>query len=101
MKKKLFIICFAAITGVLAAVNLNLAFNSDSNVNLSMTGIIALAQGETTYCSICGNQIDACSCPPTITCDYASCHGKDCHIDTYNWICPCDATGYLEHICSI
>lgn len=101
MKKKLFIIFFAVFTGVLAAINLNLALNSGSNVNLSLTGILALAQGETIYCSVCGSQIDACFCPPTITCDYAGCHGKECHDFTWNPICPCYRNGDPFSICPL
>lgn len=100
MKKKLPVICVAAIA-ILCAVNMNLAFNSDSNVNLSLTNITALARGETYYCSICGSQIDACSCESTITCDYGSCHGKECHDFTYNWACPCSANGNSLSICPL
>lgn len=100
MKKKILFICVVAII-VLAAVNLNLAFNNGLNINLSLTSIEALAKGEILYCSVCGNQVDACSCPPAITCDYVSCHGKECHEDTFNWLCPCSATGDPFTICAL
>jgi len=99
MKRKLIFICAAAII-VLAAVNVNLAFNSDSNVNLSLTSIEALARGETLYCSVCGEQVDACRCSPAITCDYGSCYGTQCHHNTYNWSCPCAANGNPYSFCA-
>lgn len=100
MKKKLFFIAGVAIIA-LAAVNVNIGFNNNSNINLSLTNILALAMGEDYYCSVCYNQINACTCGPAITCDYASCHGKECHIFTYNWICPCDPTGDPFTICPL
>ena len=100
MKKKIFFICLASIL-VLAALNLKLAFNSGLNINFSLASIEALARGETLYCSVCGEQVDACRCGPTITCSYSSCHGKECHYDTYNWICPCAATGDPHTICAL
>lgn len=100
MKKKLLFICVAAII-ILAAVNVNFAFNSGSDVNLSLASIMALARGETYYCSVCGNQIDVCTCPANITCSYTSCHGKECHIFTGIWSCPCDPTGYPLNICPL
>jgi hypothetical protein len=101
MKKKLFFICAAAIV-VLAAVNVNLAFNSNSDIYLSLTSIEALARGETYYCSMCGLPVDVCRCPPAITCDYSSCHGKSCHNDTgIWWPCPCEANGDPLSLCML
>lgn len=100
MKKKFIFICAIALI-VLAAVNVNLAFNSNFDIYLSLSSIEALARGETLYCSVCGEQVDACRCPPTITCDYASCHGKECHDFTGNLLCPCIANGNPLSICPI
>lgn len=99
MKKKLFFICMVAIV-TLAAVNVNLAFNSNSNVNLSLTSIMALARGETLYCSVCYNQIDACTCGSTITCDYNTCHGNQCYHNSHNWVCPCIENGNPTIFCA-
>lgn len=100
MKKKLLFISLPALIA-LAAINVNLAFNNDSIIHLSLTSIEALARGETLYCSVCGEQIDACRCGPAITCDKGDCHGKECHIDTFNLACPCDPTGDPFNICTL
>jgi len=86
---------------VLVAVNVNFAFNSNSDIYLSLTSIEALATGETLYCSVCGEKIDACRCDPAITCDYGSCHGKECHDFTGNLLCPCSANGNPLSICPL
>lgn len=100
MKKKLFFICAAAIV-ILSAVNVNLAFNNDSNVKLSLTSIMAIAKGETFICSVCGAPVDECGCGAVITCNDGSCHGETCHEFTYNWYCPCSANGDPSFICPL
>lgn len=100
MKNKIFFISIASIF-ILALFNMNFVFNSGLSANLSLASIEALARGETLHCSICGEQIEACRCPPNITCSYADCHGKDCHVLTYNMICPCDPTGDPHNICPL
>lgn len=94
-------ICVAAIIVVLAVLNLKLTVNNGSNLNFSLASIEALARGETLYCSVCGEQVDACRCPPAITCDYGDCHGKECHVFTGNMLCPCDPTGNPLNICPL
>ena len=96
MKKEIFVVVIA----ILAVVNANLAFNNENSiVDLSLTNIMALAKGEYS-CSICGNDARYCSCDYGITCDYASCRGKQCHYNTYNWVCPCEKNGNPLNFCS-
>jgi len=99
MKKKSIIICTAVVVA-LVAINVNLAFNSNSNINFSLSSIEALARGETLYCSICGDQVDACRCPPAVTCDYNTCRGKQCYHNSYNWVCPCIENGNPNYFCA-
>ena len=100
MKKKILFVFTTTALIVLVTLNFILAFNNRLSINFSLSSIEALASGETLYCSVCGEQVDACRCEPTITCGYSSCHGKECHQDTYNWICPCAATGDPFTICA-
>jgi hypothetical protein len=100
MKKKILFICTAALF-VLAALNLKLAFNNGLNINFSLASMEALARGETLYCSVCGEQVDACRCSPAITCDYGHCLGKECHEFTGNLICSCRANGDPFSICPL
>lgn len=97
MKKIIFMVVIA----VLAAVNVNLAFNSEESViDLSLTSIMALARGETNICSICGNDVNNCNCDDYgITCDHASCRGKVCHENTDNPTCWCRANGISYSFC--
>lgn len=83
------------VIAALAAVNVNLAFNSEESViDLSLTSIMALARGETDICSICGYDVNTCNCDSGgITCDHASCSGKQCHENTDNPLCWCRANG--------
>ena len=93
-------IIFVVVVVVLAAVNVNLAFNSDDNfVNLSLASITALARGETTNCSICGYDVNHCSCDLGITCDYGSCTGKVCHYNLNDWSCRCASNGNPLSFC--
>lgn len=97
MKKIIFMVVIVA----LAAVNLNLAFNSNESViDLSLTSIMALAQGESNTCSICGYDVNTCNCDSGgITCDHGSCSGKVCHSNTDNWACRCKANGNPYSFC--
>lgn len=97
MKKIIFVI----ITIILAAVNVNLAFNSnESIIDLSLTGIMALANGESINCSICGYNVNNCNCDDYgTTCDHGSCNGKVCHENTYNPTCWCRANGISYSFC--
>lgn len=90
------------VIAALAAVNVNLAFNSNESViDLSLTSIMALAQGESYICSICGNNVDNCNCDSGgITCDQGSCNGKVCHYNTQNWVCRCAANGNPYSFCA-
>ena len=82
------------VIAALAAVNVNLAFNSEESViDLSLTSIMALARGETDICSICGYDVNTCNCDLGITCDYGSCNGKQCHYNSYNYVCWCYENG--------
>ena len=90
------------VIAALAAINVNLAFNSEESViDLSLTSIMALARGETDICSICGNDVNTCNCDLGITCDEGSCRGKVCHKNTQNWVCPCEANGNPYSFCII
>lgn len=97
IKKIIFVVIIAA----LAAVNVNLVFKSnESVVDLTLSSIMALARGENTKCSICGYDIDACSCDDYgITCDHGSCSGKVCHENTDNPLCWCRANGISYSFC--
>ena len=54
---------YEVVIAALAAINVNLAFNSEESViDLSLTSIMALARGETDICSICGNDVNTCNC---------------------------------------
>lgn len=98
LKKILFVVMIAA----LAAVNVNLAFNSDESViDLTLSSITALARGESNTCSICGGDVNNCNCDDYgITCDRGNCNGKVCHYNTYNWSCRCAANGNPYSFCA-
>lgn len=89
------------VIAALAAVNVNLAFNSNESViDLSLTSIMALARGESNICSICGYDVNTCNCDDYgITCDHGSCWGKVCHENTNNPICWCKANGIPYYFC--
>ena len=82
-------------TIVLAAVNVSFVFDKDESViNLTLANIVAMATGENFTCSICGEDARYCNFDHSgITCDHASCYGKQCHENTFNWSCPCRANG--------
>ena len=92
---------YEVVIAALAAINVNLAFNSEESViDLSLTSIMALARGETVICSICGNDVNTCNCDDYgITCDHGSCDGKVCHKNTDNWSCRCAANGNPYSFC--
>lgn len=57
------------VIAALAAINVNLAFNSEESViDLSLTSIMALARGETDICSICGKMLTLVIADLGITC---------------------------------
>jgi hypothetical protein len=102
MRKIILFVC-AIIIVALSAVNLNFTLNDNANFNvkLSLKNIVALAMGEQgDRCAVCDNPLDYCRCEGgTITCSQGSCHGKDCHSNTWNILCPCDKTGRPVDIC--
>lgn len=97
MKKSLFLV----VAAIWAVVNVSVVLTSKKSiVDLSLASIEALAQGESNICSICGYDVNTCNCDNYgITCDRASCWGKVCHYDTYNWACPCAANGNPYSFC--
>lgn len=96
MKKLIFVVVIAA----LAAVNVNIGLNSnESYIDLSLTSIMALARGETDYCSICGYHVQSCNCSGGITCDHGSCRGTVCHYNSQNPACWCRANGNPNSFC--
>lgn len=97
MKKSLFLV----VALIWAVVNVSVVLTSEKSiVDLSLASIEALAQGESNICSICGYDVNTCNCDNYgITCDHASCWGKQCHVNTENPICWCEANGNPAIFC--
>jgi len=100
--KKVFLGIVGAAIIALAAINLNLALNSDSNVNLTLASVVSLAKeewgGPGGKCAVCLQKIDECTCEGgiTILCDQYCSFTAKCwwSITAFpNPLYPCYITG--------
>ena len=51
--KKVFLVVIGAVIIALAAINLNIALNSESNANLTLASVFSLAKGEEPWDQVC------------------------------------------------
>ncbi|GHT10525.1 hypothetical protein FACS189432_08750 [Bacteroidia bacterium] len=79
-----------AMLAIVAIATFNVSFNSLKSNNLTdilLANVEQLAMAE--------------DLPEVvIECSYPSCHGKQCHQDIYNWVCPCEYNGYTYYFCA-
>ena len=82
MKKKFFAGIAALVIIVVAAYNVNHGLKATYISDITLTKLEALAQNEGEWiCSICGNNIDNCTCSFGVTCDG---YAPDCPPPYYN-----------------
>jgi hypothetical protein len=89
MKKRYLYIVATLVIACIATLNISVNLNSRKSNNLAD---ISLAKVE---------QLAMAEDLPevVITCSYSSCHGKQCHQDTGNLMCPCTPNGFTYAFC--